>query len=81
MPFELGLDLGARAFGREHREKVLLVLDREPYRYQKYLSDIAGQDIYSHDNEPARAAHKVRDWLRTASGNSTIPGAKRSWTG
>jgi hypothetical protein len=45
MPFELGLFLGARRFGgaRPQRDKQCLVLEAERYRYQKYLSDIAGQ--------------------------------------
>jgi hypothetical protein len=56
MPFELGLFLGARRFGvRPQRAKHCLVLEAERYRYQKYLSDIAGQDIRQHANEPAKA--------------------------
>ena len=42
MPLELGLFLGAHRFGSgEQRRKACLVLDREPYRYQKFISDIA----------------------------------------
>lgn len=49
MPLELGIFLGAQRFGSgKHREKNCLVLDREPYRYQKFISDIAGQDIAAH---------------------------------
>jgi hypothetical protein len=49
MPFELGLDIGCRRFGpRRARRKKCLVLDSQPYRYQKFLSDIAGQDIRAH---------------------------------
>jgi len=64
MPFELGLFLGARQFGgTTQRAKSCLVLDAERYRYQKFLSDIAGQDIRQHGNEPAQAVGAVRDWL------------------
>lgn len=78
MPFELGLDLGARAFGRTHHaEKVQLILDRDRYRFQKYLSDIAGQDIAAHGDDPAKVSHKVRDWLRSASKNTSIPGPEK----
>ena len=44
---ELGLFLGAKAFSAEdkQRDKRCLILDVEPYRYQKFISDIAGQDI------------------------------------
>ncbi len=37
MPLELGIFLGCRKFGNaKHRMKVCLILDREPYRYQKF---------------------------------------------
>ena len=56
MPFELGLFLGAKQFGNAvQRRKTCLVLDREPYRYQAFLSDIAGQDIAAHGGDPMRA--------------------------
>lgn len=64
MPLELGVFLGAARFGRgRQREKRSLILDHEPYRYQKYLSDIAGQDIRSHGGDPEEAIGRVRDWL------------------
>lgn len=78
MPLELGLFLGSRKFGsREHRTKVCIILDKEPYRYQKFISDIAGQDISSHDNDPRKAIEKVRNWLRTASKRANIPGGAK----
>lgn len=77
MPFELGLDLASRRYGKAHHErKVYLVLDREKYRYQKYLSDIAGQDISAHENSPAKVIETVRNWLRTESHLTNIPGPK-----
>jgi hypothetical protein len=78
MPFELGLFLGARRFGAGlQRDKHCLVLEAERYRYQKYLSDIAGQDIRQHDNEPAKAVSAVRDWLAASRSKSArpLPGA------
>ena len=39
------------------------MLDRDKYRYQEFLSDIAGQDIAAHANDPAEAIKAVRDWL------------------
>ena len=64
MPLELGVFLGARRFGStRQRRKSCLVLDRERYRYQAYLSDLAGQDIKAHGGEPARAIRAVRNWL------------------
>jgi len=42
MPFELGLFLGAKTFGAAAgRAKKALILDRDPFRYQAFLSDIA----------------------------------------
>jgi len=78
MPFELGLFLGARRFGAKlQRDKQCLVLEAERYRYQKYLSDIAGQDIRQHDNAPAKAVGAVRDWLAASRPKSAkpLPGA------
>jgi hypothetical protein len=64
MPLELGLFLGAKRFGaRLHSRKSCLVLDRDRYRYQEFISDIAGQDIADHANDPAEAIRAVRDWL------------------
>ncbi len=76
MPLELGLFLGARRFGDvAQRKKSCLVLDREPYRYQEYISDNSGQDIAAHRDEPHQAMRAVRDWLATAkSGVAGTPG-------
>jgi len=65
MPYEFGVFMGFRHGGvRLQRSKVVLVLDREPYRYQKYLSDIAGQDIKSHGGDPDKLIADVRNWLQ-----------------
>jgi len=75
MPFELGMDLGCKKFGKtRNRQKRLLVLDAEPHRYQAFLSDIAGQDIRVHRNAPDQVIGILRDWLRTASTRENIPG-------
>ena len=67
MPLELGLFLGAKRFGpAEQAEKRCLILDREPYRYQRFCSDIAGQDIQVHHQAPSLAIRVVRNWLASA---------------
>ncbi len=77
MPLELGIFLGAKRFGYgNQRSKYCLVLDRSAYRYQKFISDIAGQDIRSHDGGAARVISGVRDWLRSASKRSLPGGAE-----
>jgi hypothetical protein len=77
MPLELGMFLGAKRFGqREQKEKSCLILDREKYRYQEFISDIAGQDICNHENNPRLAISIVRNWLRDSSPSSSLPGGE-----
>jgi hypothetical protein len=64
MPLELGIFLGAARLGTSrHKKKACLVLDRDRYRYQKFCSDIAGQDIGAHHNRVDELIASVRDWL------------------
>lgn len=72
MPLELGIFLGCKEFS--NRPKVCLIIDKEKYRYQKFISDIAGRDVVSHNNNPEIVIHKVRDWLVTESKRTNIPG-------
>lgn len=75
MPFELGLFIGAKRFGvGAMRNKCSLILDRRPFRYQKFISDIAGQDIRAHDGRPKRCIEAIRNWFST-NGNVHLPGA------
>lgn len=75
MSFELGLDLGCRIYGQGNlKTKTCLILDAEPYRYQAFISDIAGQDIQYHHNSPDQVLTTIRNWLVTASGHSNLPG-------
>lgn len=75
MPFELGIFFGAKTLGDDQQKrKNALILERTKYSYQQYISDLNGIDTKAHNNDPATAMAKVRDWLRTASGRTTIPG-------
>lgn len=75
MPLELGLFLGAQEYGdAEQSRKRSLILDAEPYRYQKFCSDIAGQDIRYHNEQPSRLVAAVRAMLATAVGIARLPG-------
>lgn len=76
MPLELGLFMGAQEYGRgDQKRKLSLVLDAEPYRYQKFCSDIAGQDIRAHYNTPEQIIGAVRGMLSTCTeGGAPIPG-------
>ena len=80
MPLELGIFLGAKKFGvKEQKRKKCLILDTERYRYQQFISDIAGQDIQAHDNNSREVIMHVRNWLRTASRRETIPSGGIIW--
>ncbi len=72
MPLELGIFLGAAG-----SDKRCIVLDREPDRYQRFCSDIAGQDIQAHNGNPADAARCIRDWLQAERTDSRIPGGAK----
>jgi hypothetical protein len=77
MPLELGIFLAAKRFGvGRHRQKVCLVLDSTAYRYQQFISDIAGQDIQVHGNTTQEAISIVRNWLGSAAGAKILPGGK-----
>ena len=63
MPFELGLDLGCQRFARAYSDKWALIFATTRYEYQKFLSDIAGQDIKEHHGETRKAIAGVRSFL------------------
>ncbi len=70
MPFEMGLDLGCQAFGRGKRAfKKCLVLEKTKYHYLKVISDIGGQDIEHHENNPELLIRKVRNWFASVLNN------------
>ena len=59
---------------RSQRQKRCIILDRKPYRYQKFISDIAGQDIHSHDGKTAKLISEIASWLREEFPESIVPG-------
>lgn len=79
MPFELGIDLGLRESGvTPWRGKRCLILEKDSYRYQKALSDLAGHDIKAHGDEPERLIRQVRDWL-VENGHAGLPYGTPLW--
>lgn len=77
MPLELGIFLGAKRFGgKAQSAKRLLILDVERYRYQRFISDLAGMDIHGHDGDATVALRKTRDWLANVS-RRQLPSADR----
>ena len=79
MPLELGIFLGAKRFGGRSSRKRCLIMDRAPYRYKRFISDIGGQDIKAHCTRPVNAIRHVRDWLQSAPGKAAIPGGTKIW--
>ena len=80
MPLELGIFLGAKRFGiNKQKKKNCLILDKEKYRYQQFISDIAGQDVPVHNNDPEEIVTVVRNWLLDASERKTIPSGSKIW--
>jgi hypothetical protein len=79
MPFELGLDVGARLFNRgKLAGKRCLVRGKEPFRYQAAISDLAGSDIAVHSGEPSEVIGQVRNWLSQQIGWAS-PGPTKIW--
>jgi hypothetical protein len=86
MPLELGLFIGAREFGpTRQKEKSYLVFESEKFRFQKFISDIAGQDPRAHEDSPEKAVRLVRDWLnsklkskadKSGTPHTALPGGK-----
>lgn len=78
MPFELGLDLGARLFGSGRQtRKQCLIFEGDPFSLQKSLSDVAGQEIVPHRNSPSEVVTAVRNWLQGTSLRRTVPGPEK----
>lgn len=74
MPFELGIFYAAKQFGRaRQKRKECLVLEKQKYRFQKFISDIAGIDVTPHQNIQKTLILAIRNWLVTASRRTTIP--------
>ena len=80
MPLELGIFLGAKRFGtKKQLKKKCLVMDRELHRHQKFISDLAGQDVPAHNNSPEEVVRIVRNELLSASKRRTIPSGGIIW--
>jgi hypothetical protein len=75
MPFELGLFLGAAKLGGpSQKRKQCIIFDTERFRFQRYISDIAGQDIHAHGSNPEQIIRELAGWLRDHSGDRAVPG-------
>jgi hypothetical protein len=77
MPLELGLFMGASAYGVVPKQ--CLILEKERYRYQKFISDISGNDVSAHHDKPRLAIVCVRDWLVQHRREVVRPTGDRIW--
>lgn len=79
MPLELGVFLGAKRYGNRHqRTKNLLLMDVDPFRSNKFISDLAGMDVHGHGRSSDRAVEETRNWLASASKSERqLPSAQR----
>lgn len=76
MPFELGLALGAKRFGRRPRDRIKIMV-AEPYRLPAYLSDLGGNDPDAHANNPERVIRIVRNYLQRTPRGVVLSGPTR----
>jgi hypothetical protein len=80
MPLELGMFLGLKRGGNDlQKQKQCLVLDRDRYRYQRFISDISGHDIRAHGVNQRHAIAAVAIGLGPVRGRSFQ--VERNFTG
>jgi hypothetical protein len=77
MPFECGIDFGLKLSNSVFSNKKFLILEKEPHRYQKVISDISGNDIKAHKNEPEQIIKVIRDWFKPT--KPEIPRHREIW--
>ena len=64
MPLELGIFIGSAYFGtKTHKEKRYIIIESEQFRFKQFISDLSGQDIQSHEDDPLKAIKCIRNWL------------------
>lgn len=68
MPLELGLFIGGRRYGNERQQqKRYIILEGKTLSSKKYLSDLAGQDPFPHNNRIANLIQGIWEWLHNKS--------------
>jgi len=78
MPFECGIDFGLKmSNAEEFGNKRFLILEKEPYRYKSIISDISGNDIKAHKEDPEEIIKSVRDWFKVLL--QDVPWYKTIW--
>jgi hypothetical protein len=79
MPFELGLDIGAKIFNStKHHKKRCLILEKEKYRFQAAISDLSNSDIKHHKGIEINVVKCVRNWF-AENGFKKLPSTTVIW--
>lgn len=64
MPLELGIFIGCKQFGdAQQQKKKYLILEKEAHQSKRFISDLSGQDVKAHQNNPQMLIRSIRDWL------------------
>lgn len=80
MPFELGIDYGARLLGPEYAaNKQFLILEATRHQYKIALSDLSGVDIKVHGNSASELIRSVRDWFYETVGKRDVAPPTVAW--
>lgn len=80
MPFELGVDYGARRLGSSRlKKKRFLILEASAFDYKRALSDISGLDIKAHGNNPIKLVQAIRNWFVETVGATNLDGPTIIW--
>ena len=76
MPFELGLMMGAKHFGRgRQKAKRAMIMESKPFAMPRFLSDLAGNDPKAHEDDASNVIRIVRDHLHADPSGVRLPGA------
>jgi hypothetical protein len=79
MPFELGLAMGAKYFGPPaRRTNSALIMVREDYVLNAYLSDLGGNDPRAHNDNPHQVIRIVMRYLHTTPEGRVLQGPQIS---
>jgi len=79
MPFELGIAYALRWFHGSARRYLFVLLESEPHRLSKTLSDLAGHDPLIHYGKPMGAITSVLDSLGAGGGEPSPQEVHRLW--
>jgi hypothetical protein len=79
MPLELGIFLAAKRYGTGQQDKKsALIFEHRKFTYNKFISDINGQDIRAHGGRAKKMVAAIRDWLQSYT-KSSLPGGSALW--